>query len=174
MAAAIGGPEDRNRDPHTVNGGRHQMGDQGDAGDREQARAPKPVLREEMERQQRGNDRPAHIDGNHGARPVHHDGHDVAHPEIAHLASRQNVLLGKLGDRDVDVASEQGGEEEEERRVRAHAETRIGIAQNAELNENEKNREDADKKREEERRYRQVLQMTCVHGKPFASSPQRI
>jgi hypothetical protein len=63
--------------------------------------------------------------------------HDVAHAEIGHLALSHHALLAERGDGYVDVAAEERGEEQEERRARTHAELPVCVTQHPDLNEDQ-------------------------------------
>ena len=58
-----------------------------------------------------GNERAANIDGDNGPRPLHDDRHNIVHAEKDNLSSRFNRLAGQVGDRNIEIAAEEGAAE---------------------------------------------------------------
>ena len=93
------------------------MADRGDAKNRDQAASTKPVLRQEIDREQSRNNRAADIHREDDLGRFDQRRHDITHAEEGHLTLGHHDFLAERGDGYVDVAAEERGEEQEEGRA---------------------------------------------------------
>jgi hypothetical protein len=118
---------------------------------------------EQIKRHQRRDDGAADIDGDDGARPVLHDRHGVLHAEEFDGLVGHDPLLRQLGDWDVEIAADQGCEQQQHGGSRTDAQVQIGAAQRAEDEKDQQNEENADKNGKEAGRQRQVVELAHLH-----------
>ena len=140
-----------------VDDGRHH-------GDGETAPDPESILRDQVERQERGDQRPAYVDREDRLRPDLDPRDHVTHAEELDDLVRDDVLRRQLRDRDVHVAPEQAEYQDREDVTPVDAHGLEGVLEHTDFEENDQYPHQESEDREIEGGDREVVKAREVHG----------
>jgi len=120
---------------------------------------PDAVPGEQPEREHGGNDRSADVDRKHRGRPFRHRRNDVLHAVEGNHLPGDNLAFRQLSDRNVDVAANQRGKQQQQYKARVDADALVGIAQRGHFDECDEHDKRCHQNGKERQRERQVVEL---------------
>ena len=88
------------------------MANNSNSGDCGKSFDPQPILYEQIERHQAGDDSATDVYGNDRAGPVDHDRRNILHAKELKFLSRNDLPCGQLSNRDVNIAPDKRTKEQ--------------------------------------------------------------